>query len=122
MVVHGQDGLDEITTTTNTVAYELKNSRIRKIDINPRLFGIKKTKTEDLKCFNIESNKELALAILTGEKIPQQDIVLLNAAYALYICQKAKNPEEAFELAKKSLEDKKALEKLEQLKKITNQL
>jgi anthranilate phosphoribosyltransferase len=121
IVVHGQDGLDEITTTANTLAYELKNGRIKKIDINPRLFGIKKTKIEGLKCFDLESNKKTALNILNGEKGPRRDIVLLNAAYALYVCQSAKSVEEAYGLAKKSLEDKKALEKLEQLKKITNQ-
>lgn len=121
MVVHGQDGLDEITITANTLAYELKNGWIKKISINPRIFGIKKVKIDELKCLNLESSKNLALNILNGQKGPGRDVVLINATYALYTAQKAKNIKEAFELAQQSLDHKKALEKLEQLKKSTNQ-
>ncbi len=121
LVVCGQDGLDEITTTGATLGYELKNGRIKKIVINPKKLGIKPVKIDELKCPDISSNVNLTQNILSGRKGPARDIVLLNAAYALYIAEKAKSVEEAFILARDSLDTKKALEKLEQLKKITNQ-
>jgi anthranilate phosphoribosyltransferase len=121
LVAYGQDGLDEITTTANTLAYELKNGQIKKITITPKKFGIKKIKIDQLKCADLESNRKLALDVLDGQKGPARDIVLINATYALYVVQKAKTVEEAFSLAQKSLDEKKALGKLEQLKKITNQ-
>ena len=120
LVVHGNDGLDEITTTTTTLAYELKNDRIKKIVINPKKFGIKKSTVEQLRCVNLAANLKLTQEILNGQNNPGRDIVLLNAAYALYAVGKAKNIEEAFALAQDSLDSKKALKKLEQLKKITN--
>lgn len=121
LVICGQDGLDEITTTTKTLGYELKNGRIKKIIINSKKLGIKPVKIDELKCPDIASNVTLTQNILSGQKGPARDIVLLNAAYALYIAEKTKNVEEAFVLARNSLDNKKALEKLEQLKKITNQ-
>ncbi len=121
LVVYGQDGLDEISTTANTLAYELKNDRIKKFIINPKKFGIKKIGIGQLRCSDLTANIKLAQDVLNGQRCPARDIVLLNAAYALYAAQRADTLGEAFVLAQQSLDNKKALEKLEQLKITSHQ-
>ena len=119
LVVHGRDGLDEITTTKETIIYELKDRKIKSYTIHPSDFGIKRAKLKDLLGGDIETNVKIALQILEGEIGPKRDIALLNSAACLYICGKAKSISEGIEIAKESIDRGYALKKLELLKEFS---
>ncbi|HLD41169.1 MAG TPA: anthranilate phosphoribosyltransferase [Candidatus Omnitrophota bacterium] len=120
VVVHGQDGLDEVTTTAVTLVCEFKNGRLRSYSLRPVDLGIKKAKLKDLEGGNARDNAEIAKAILQGEKGPKRDIALLNAGCAIYTADKVKSIREAIELAKESIDSGNAWRKLEELRNFTN--
>lgn len=121
LVVHGQDGLDEITTTGKTFASEFNGQQIVSYEIDPADFGIQAGKSDDLKGSDIAENASMILDILKGKKGPQRDIVVLNAAHALYIAGKTKTALEGLSIAEASIDSQKALEKLQLLIGFTNQ-
>ena len=122
MVVHGNDGLDEITTTDKTFIAEYNGEEIISYDIDPLELGIKKAKPQDLLGGKLEENVKIFETILDGERGPKRDIVMLNAAYGLYIAQKAVSISQGLELAKDSIDTGKARKKLEDLKNFTNRI
>ena len=120
LVVHGLDGLDEITTTTFTKICELKNKKLRSYTISPFDFGIKKSRLKDLEGGNAQDNARITLEVLQAKKGPKRDIVLLNSACAIYTADKAGSIKEGIELAKDSIDSGRAWQKLEALREITN--
>jgi anthranilate phosphoribosyltransferase len=120
LVVHGQDGLDEVTTTGPTKISELKDDRIRTYRISPGEFGLTKALATDLKGGEASFNAQIAYKILQGEKGPQRDIVLLNAGCAIYAVDRAVSIKEGIAIAAESIDSGKALKKLELLKAFTN--
>ena len=88
-VVHGEDGLDEITTTTTTQISELVEGEVNTYTLDPRELGIPAAQPSDLKGGTPEENADMTLSILRGEKGPKRDIVLLNAAAAIVAGGKA---------------------------------
>ena len=119
-VVHGQDGLDEITTTTRTKISEVANGTVRSYFIQPEDFGIVRASLDQLKGGDTEENVRIAMNILQGESGPRRDIVLLNAGAAIAVGGLASSIEEGISLAKESLDSGAALDKLERLKVSTN--
>lgn len=119
-IVHGQDGLDEITTTTGTQVSEVLDGDIRQYIIHPEEFGIPRTDPDQLKGGGPEENAGIALGILKGEGGPKRDIVLLNAGAAIAAAGLADSIQEGIPLAEESLGSGAALDKLEQLKAVTN--
>ena len=117
MVVHGLDGLDEITTTTLTRVSELKNGQVTDYEIDPRDFGFPLAQKQDLAGGTAEENAQLVLDILGGKKGPARDIVLLNAGAALYAYGKAENLAAGIKLAAQSIDTGAALAKLDLLRK-----
>jgi anthranilate phosphoribosyltransferase len=122
LVVHGDDGLDEITTTTFTHISEWKNGKVTTYRLNPKDVGIAPAKKEDLAGGDPAANARITLEILQGKKGPQRDVVLLNAAAALVVADEAKNLEEGIKLAAHSIDSGSALAKLEALKARTNKV
>ncbi|MEN3014208.1 MAG: anthranilate phosphoribosyltransferase [Endomicrobiia bacterium] len=121
-VVHSKDSIDEISTTGATVIAEVKNKDINIFTFEPQQYGIKKASLKDLYGGDAKENAKIILDILTGkEKGPKRDIVVLNSSFALVAAQKAKTIQEGIELAKKSIDEGYALNKLELLKKYTNE-
>lgn len=118
-VVHGTDGLDEITITGTTKVSEGKNGKVKTYTVKPSDFGLKKAKKVDLLGGNAEENAKITMAVLSGEKGPRRDIVLLNAAAAIVAGGKAKTLKEGVKLAGESIDSGAAKEKLESLKKFT---
>lgn len=116
LVVHGKDGLDEVTTTTKTHISELRQKRIRSYAIEPRRFGLSRAKPEELKGGGIEVNAQIAEEILSGAKGPKRDVVVLNAACALYAADVVKSIKEGIHQAIASIDSGKAKEKLEKLR------
>ena len=119
-VVHGNDGLDEITTTTTTRVSELANGDVKTYTLDPTTFGIPKAEPASLLGGTPEENAEITSNILKGEKGPQRDIVLLNAAAAIVAGGKADSIETGLELAANSIDSGSALDKLEALKSVSN--
>jgi len=118
-VVHGEDGLDEITSTANTYISELVHGEVRSYTLNPTELGIAKAEARDLAGGTPEENATMTLSILQGEPGPKRDIVLMNAAAAIVAGGKADNLPDGIALAAETVDAGKALEKLEALKEMT---
>lgn len=119
-IVHGGDGLDEITTTTMTQVSELANGSVKTYTLDPTELGIATAQPADLVGGTPEENAEITSGILKGEQGPKQDIVLLNAAAAIVAGGKAGDLKEGLTLAIESIDSGKALGKLGGLKAKSN--
>ncbi|WP_434778026.1 anthranilate phosphoribosyltransferase [Neisseria sp. Ec49-e6-T10] len=112
MIVHGEDGLDEITITAPTLVAELKDGSITEYKITPEEFGLQRI--EDLKPLKVNSSTESYLkveSVLAGEKGPCRDIVVLNSAAALYCANIASDFKEGVQLAHDALDSGAAKKK-----------
>ncbi len=115
MVVHG-NGLDEITLEAETKVAEVKDKHITSYKIKPTDFGMKLASLQEIKGGTPEENKEIILRILKGQdKGPKRDVVVLNAAAAIFVAGKAGSLKEAVKIAQDSIDSGKALAKLNQL-------
>jgi anthranilate phosphoribosyltransferase len=119
-VVHGMDGLDEITITDRTRVSEFKDDAVKDYFIHPSDFGLATGKAEDLKGGDAKENAAITVEVLKGQKGPRRDIVLLNAAAALAAAGRAAGLKEGITLAAASIDSGAAMNKLEQLKEFTN--
>jgi len=118
-VVHGSDGLDELTITGTTRITELNAGFVHTYLFDPREVGMRLASLEDIKGGSAEENAEILLQVLKGEKGPRRDIVILNSAFALLAGNKALSLEDAIRLAEESIDSGAALEKLHQLIRYT---
>jgi anthranilate phosphoribosyltransferase len=114
-VVHGSDGLDEITTTGITTVFQVEEGRVQKGRWSPADFGLEQVPLEDLKGADAETNAQILRAVLEGENGPRRDIVIANAAAALLLAQRAPDLKSAVALAAESIDSGAARRKLEQL-------
>jgi len=121
LVVHSQDGLDELTTTIKTYVSEEYKGKLSNYEIDPKDFGFKKVELEDLKGGTVVDNAKIVLDVLNGKPGAHRDIVVLNAAAAIYVADKAKSVKEGIKLACESIDSGRALEKLDLLKKYSLQ-
>lgn len=121
MVVHGTDGLDEMTVTGKTVVAELKDGMVKKYNFDPQELGLKKRSLSELKGgLTARENADIILSVLKGEeKEAKRDIVLLNAAAAIYVSETSPDMKESLERALESLDSGKAMTKLEELARLT---
>lgn len=115
MVVHGNDGLDEISICDTTKVSELKDGFIRDYILDPRDYGFKLYNEKDIKGGTPKENMELMLDILNGKKGPKRDITVLNSAAALYVGRAVSSYEEGIKFAEDLLDSGKALEKLKEI-------
>jgi anthranilate phosphoribosyltransferase len=116
LVVHGKDGLDEVTTTDKTIICEAAKGKFRDYEIAPEDFGFKRARIEDLLGADIEKNKSILLDVLKGKNGPARDIVLFNGGCAIYAANKAGSIKEGISLAGESIDSGGALKKLELLR------
>ena len=114
-VVHGHDGLDEISVCAPTRVSQLEADRIRTYDIYPEQYFGQLAQPEEMNGGDPEQNAAITRKILEGEKGPKRDVVLLNTAAALVACQKAEDLKEGIAKAESAIDNKAALEKLEAL-------
>jgi len=114
-VVHGHDGLDEMTVTDLTRVSELKDGLIKTYDIDPEDYFEERALPEELTGGDPQTNAEIATRIFDGEKGARRNIVVLNAGAALVAAEKAKNLKEGIKLAQEVIDSGKAKEKLNQL-------
>src|SRR5579883_1559407 len=118
-VVHGSDGLDEITTTGPTLAFEIRERQVIRRTLEPADFGVSPSRAEDLRGGARETNCAIARAVLEGRPGPQRDIVLVNASAALVAAGKASDFREGMRLAARSVDSGAALRKVELLAAFT---
>mgnify|MGYP001627045366 CR=1 FL=1 len=122
MVVHGEDGLDEITICDATRYSRYRNGKVENSYIIPEDFGFKRADYSELVGGDKRKNAEITIAILNGEKGPKRDIVLMNSAAAIVISGITEDFITARDLAMETIDSGRALKKLEEIKKITNSL
>jgi anthranilate phosphoribosyltransferase len=120
-VVHGSDGLDEITTTGLTTVFQVEEERVQKGQWTPADFGVSPSTMEDLQGCDAEINARIIESILNGEAGPKRDIVVVNAAAAILLAQKAGDLKAAVALANESIENGSARQKLEQVVAVTRE-
>ncbi len=121
LVVHGMEGLDEISTIGETKVSELKDGDVRTYTIKPEDFGIKRATKDELQGGDAAENAKIATSILKdGEKSAKRDIVVLNAAAGIYVGGKADTIKDAIKIAEDAIDTGAAYEKLELLIKHTN--
>jgi anthranilate phosphoribosyltransferase len=121
LIVHGDDGLDEITNTTTTQIAEVRDGTVNRYIITPADFGFERCQVEDLKGGSPQDNAVITRSILAGEPGPKRDIVLLNAGAAIYAGGKAESQQAGIDLAKESIDSGAALTKLNDLAAMTTQ-
>ena len=119
-VVHGSDGLDEITITGPTQAYELRDGTIRAFEITPEDAGLKRARPEDLKGGDASVNAAALRTLLHGRGGPYRDIVVLNTAAALVIADKAPDLKTGAAMAQDALTNGKAAKVLASLVAISH--
>jgi anthranilate synthase/phosphoribosyltransferase len=119
MVVHGSDGMDEITLTGKTYVSEINDGWVKNYTLDPLSYGMEYCTLEELTGGNLKKNAEIVLSVLEGEKGPKRDIVVLNAAAAIYLSGKAEDFASAIEIAHETIDSGKAMAKLTELTRIT---
>jgi anthranilate phosphoribosyltransferase len=122
IVVHGDDGLDEISISGKTQVSRFKNGEVETFSVKPEDFGIWSAGIEDIRGGNKQENAAITLAICHSEQGPRRNIVLLNSAFALIAAGRTEDFKTAFQMAADSIDSGRALKKLEETKKVTNAL
>ncbi|MBN1959264.1 MAG: anthranilate phosphoribosyltransferase [Desulfuromonadales bacterium] len=120
-VVHGSDGMDEITLTGPTLIAAISGNAVEMQTIEPEQFGFRRCSLEDLQGGDAQQNADIITGILAGGKSPKRDIVLLNAAYALVAAGLAGDVDSGIESAAAAIDEGRAAKTLENLVRMTNQ-
>ncbi len=123
MVVHGLEGIDEISISNKTLIYEVKNDKIDSYYIEPEDLGLEKGKISEILGGDLNYNKEIAIKILKNEdNTSRKNFVIINAGAAIYIANKAKDLKEGIEIAKNVIEEGLAFNKLNEIIEYSNKL
>ena len=118
LVVHGQDGMDELTTTTKSWAASLENGKVSEIEIAPEDVGVNRASLAALKGGDAAHNADAIRAVLAGRRDAFRDIVVLNSAAALMVAGKARDLRQGAEMATAAIDGGKAKKALETLVRI----
>ncbi|HTY21177.1 MAG TPA: anthranilate phosphoribosyltransferase [Geobacteraceae bacterium] len=119
-VVHGMDGMDEITLTTETMLAEVTPSGITMNTLRPEDLGLTRCDISNLRGGDALGNAEIVRKVLSGERGAKRDVVLLNSAYALLAAGKVTDPENGLTMAAEAIDSGEAMEKLNKLIRMTN--
>ena len=120
LVVHGLDGLDEITITGATRVAEAREGSVRTYEVYPEEFGMKRAALADISGGDAAENAAIVRDVLGGKKSPRRDVVLLNSAAALVAAARVDHLADGVPLAVKSIDSGAAAGKLAALQKVTN--
>mgnify|MGYP001470812284 FL=1 len=120
LVVHGEDGMDEISITGKTFVAELKDNVVKEYTIEPSMFNLKVASLEDIIVESPAHSKKMILDILSGRLSVARDITLLNAGAAVYISGLATSIKSGILMATEVIDQGKAMEKLNQLINLSN--
>lgn len=119
-IIHGADGLDEISITGESSIIQLKDGKISEFTVKPEDFGLSRASMDDIRGGTGDDNAKAMRALLEGEKGPYRDIVLMNAGAGLLVADKVKSYEDGIALAAQTIDSGKALAALEKLIEVSN--
>jgi anthranilate phosphoribosyltransferase len=122
IVVHGEDGLDEITISSRTRVSRFCQGKTDNYYVEPEDFGLRKGTIKDIRGGTKDDNAAITLSILKGEKGPRRDIVLMNTAFALIAAGKTEDTKTALSIAADAIDSGKASQKLDDVKRVSNAL
>ena len=122
LIVHGEDGLDEITLTGNTLVAELKDGEVKEYTLHPSQFGLQTATLQDLHANSIEASRDMLLGVLDNQAGAARDIVLLNAGAAIYLAGLSDDLAAGVAKAAETIASGAAKAKLEQLVKLSNEI
>ncbi|MFQ6105136.1 MAG: anthranilate phosphoribosyltransferase [Candidatus Glassbacteria bacterium] len=122
LVVHSDDGLDEISISGRTSGYYFDGERIMRILMTPEEYGVRSAPLEAIKARSLEESRNVFLSVLNGSNGPAKDVVLLNAGAGLFVAGLSASIGEGVERARESIDSGKALESFEGLKAISREL
>jgi anthranilate phosphoribosyltransferase len=122
LVVHGLDGLDEITITGSTRVAEAREGSVRTYEVDPEDFGMKRATLADISGGDAAENAAIIREVLNGKKSPRRDVVLLNSAAALVAAGRTDHLADAIPVAAKSIDSEAAARKLDMLVRFSGSL
>src|SRR5262249_48634329 len=122
VVVHGHDGLDEISVSAPTYVHEARAGVVNSYVIEPEQFGLKRWGSDAVRGGNVEANVRLAHAVLDGEGGAPRDVVLMNAGTALYMAGLAESIQHGIQRAVEELDSGRAREKVNQVAKASQRI
>jgi len=120
MIVHGTDGMDEISISAPTFIAELKNSQINSFSIKPEQFGFERSDIKSIQVADSQQSLELIKSVFAGDKSPAHDILCLNAGAAIYVAGVTDSIENGIQKAKEVIASGQAMTKLDELIKVSN--
>jgi anthranilate phosphoribosyltransferase len=120
LVVHGEDGMDEITISGNTLVAELKDGEVREYTVHPSQFGLATATLQEISVDSVQASRDMLLAVLNNQPGPARDIVLMNAGAAIYLAGLADTLPHGVKKAAEIIASAAAKNKLEQLIHISN--
>ena len=121
LVVYGDGGLDELSTIGKTTVAEINGDKIENYQIEPKDFGLEVARPESIEGKNPAESAVIARNILSGKEGPELDVVLLNAAGAIYVAGASSSIADGIKIASESITSGKALDKLEKFIEMTNE-
>ncbi|HYK65844.1 MAG TPA: anthranilate phosphoribosyltransferase [Patescibacteria group bacterium] len=116
MVVHGNDGLDEISLATSTSVAEIREGKLKEFEIAPETYGLKQASAAEFLTADLKEATELLRRVLGGDPGPAHDVLALNGGAAIYVGGGAKSLAEGVELAHHILDSGRALETIEKMR------
>lgn len=119
MVVHGEDGLDEITISDGTRVSRLVGGRVENYMISPEDFGLERADVKALAGGDKEENARITMSILKGDRGPKRDVILMNAAAAIVVAGRTDSFREAKEIVAEAIDSGRALNKLQEVRRFT---
>jgi anthranilate phosphoribosyltransferase len=120
MVVHGEDGMDEITITNGTKVSRLVGGDVENSFFSPEDFGVERADISEITGADKDANAKITLSILQGEKGARRNTVLMNSAAALVVAHKSDNLTDAFAMAGEAIDSGKAMKRLEDIRSFTS--
>ncbi len=118
LVVHGHDGMDELTTTGGSTVHELRDGEVRTYELDPRDVGVEVVDATAVRGGDASANASIAMRVLGGEPGPYRDIVALNAAAGLVVAGRADDLRDGLAIAGESIDSGAAAEALERLRRV----
>jgi anthranilate phosphoribosyltransferase len=122
LVVHGQDGVDEISVSAPTTAFLVEAGSVKPIEITPERFGLERSDQGAVTGGTVEENLRLANSVLGGEKSPARDVVLLNAGAGLFVAGLVPDPQAGVELARELIDRGQVKQQLERVQQVSADL
>lgn len=122
MVVHGDDGLDEVSISGPTRVSRFRDGQVKQFSVQPEDFGLWRHSVEEIRGGDSEESARITLSVLRGEKGPRRDIVLLNAALALVVAGKTEHIGDALAIAADAIDSGRAMQKLEEVRRVSDAL